>query len=80
MRLSKRELEAVLSLRHNADFRVVVEAIARETEAHMQMLVKKDLDPSEMLRLQGMTRMGTRLLEAVAEAESAYATMTQPRT
>lgn len=79
MRFDKRTLEAILALRTDANFQLFVEAIARETEQRMKTLITVDLPHDDLLRLQGMTRMGTVLLEAIGTADTVYQSHLEPR-
>lgn len=80
MKLAKIELEAVLALRSNSNFKTFMETIAREAEVLNKRMVCSDSDPTMLVRMQGQLRSYIAIMDAVSNAESAYALHTKIRT
>lgn len=77
MRLTPEEMQAVVNLRANNDFKVFLRALGNEGENLVRQLI---YEKSQVSVMQGRVQQMTEILDAIAEAPKALEATFQPRT
>lgn len=70
LRATKEQLEAIVALQHDRNFQTYVGLVADAVEKVNEQLVMGELEPFQLVRVQGMARFGTQLLQTIAEARA----------